>query len=91
LGDHSFGASLIAQVGLDWSDAAIDARVREGTEIEFCATYMKKDFGALAEIVKAYGDNERRIVRALRSEYGRELTEDDRRAVAQFLLGERRG
>ncbi|HZG79120.1 MAG TPA: MBL fold metallo-hydrolase [Paenibacillus sp.] len=58
--DHSFGASadevpllahaktreaLKTQVGLDWSDAAIDERVRQGTEIEFCATYMKKEFG----------------------------------------------
>lgn len=58
--DHSFGASaddvpllshartreaLATQVGLDWSDAAIDERVRAGTEIEFCATYMKKEFG----------------------------------------------
>ncbi|TLS49330.1 MBL fold metallo-hydrolase [Paenibacillus antri] len=58
--DHSFGASvdavpllshartrdkLATQVGLDWSDAAIDERVSAGTEIEFCATYMKKEFG----------------------------------------------
>jgi len=58
--DHSFGASvdevpllahaktreaLQTQIGLDWTDAAIDERVRLGTEIEFCATYMKKEFG----------------------------------------------
>ncbi|MCI3926967.1 hypothetical protein MO973_43030 [Paenibacillus sp. TRM 82003] len=56
--DHSFGASyertpLIAhrltrealktQQSLEWTDEAIDARVAAGTEIEFCATYMKED------------------------------------------------
>ncbi len=29
---------------LSWSDQAIDARVQEGTEIEFCATAIKKEF-----------------------------------------------
>ena len=29
---------------LSWSDEAIDARVQEGTEIEFCAVAIKKEF-----------------------------------------------
>jgi len=63
--DHAFGASyertpLIAHrrtrgaleklVGLDWSDAALDERVRSGEEIEFCASYIKKEFGAVRDI-----------------------------------------
>jgi len=213
--DHSFGAAedtetlliahertrnaLTTQVGLDWSDAAIDERVRAGTEIEFCATYMKKEFGsdrdidvrlpdvtfdrsltlhlggatcridhvggvhaddscflyvpeervlflgdalgpaiydgpryykagdllrllervraydaewyieshhrpvqsdefwaemkefgALAEIVLAYGDNEAKVSRELEAALGRPLTDDDRRTVGEFMEGERR-
>ncbi|MBD0382838.1 MBL fold metallo-hydrolase [Paenibacillus sedimenti] len=58
--DHSFGAAcdlnspLVASVmthqalqklvGLDWSDEALDERVRQGTEIEFCADYIKKEY-----------------------------------------------
>lgn len=30
---------------LSWSDEALDLRVKEGTEIEFCANAIKKEFG----------------------------------------------
>jgi len=58
--DHVFGAAyerteLVAHretrtalerlVGLDWSDEALDARVAAGTEIAFCAEYIKKEYG----------------------------------------------
>lgn len=54
--DHSFGASAIdvpviahrdtaaelaVQAGYDWSDAAIDERVRDGREIAFCAEMIR--------------------------------------------------
>ncbi|WP_246183401.1 MBL fold metallo-hydrolase [Paenibacillus methanolicus] len=58
--DHSFGAAydaaspLVATeltyqalqrlVGLEWSDEALDERVRQGEEIAFCADYMKKEY-----------------------------------------------
>ncbi|GIP24510.1 MBL fold metallo-hydrolase [Paenibacillus sp. J22TS3] len=58
--DHSFGAAydplspLIATgltyqalqllLGLDWSDKALDERVRQGQEIAFCADYIKKEY-----------------------------------------------
>ena len=29
-------------VSYEWTDAALDARVKEGTEIEFCADCIKK-------------------------------------------------
>ncbi|OEH93101.1 MBL fold metallo-hydrolase [Bacillus solimangrovi] len=58
--DHIFGLSSLPEVismssvqtkaeiekliPLSWSDEAIDERVREGTEIEFCANAIKKEF-----------------------------------------------
>ena len=57
--DHVFGASaldvpfmshretrdVVAHMAtLDWSDEALDRRVREGSEIEFCRDMMKKEF-----------------------------------------------
>jgi glyoxylase-like metal-dependent hydrolase (beta-lactamase superfamily II) len=54
--DHSFGsagvpvrvvahrdtaAALAVQAGYDWSDAALDARVRDGLEIAFCAANIR--------------------------------------------------
>jgi glyoxylase-like metal-dependent hydrolase (beta-lactamase superfamily II) len=54
--DHSFGsaaveapvfahpdsrAELEAQAAFDWSDEALDARVREGRELQFCADMIK--------------------------------------------------
>ncbi|WP_166001080.1 MBL fold metallo-hydrolase [Bacillus sp. Cs-700] len=59
--DHIFGLSALRDtvsisslqtkeemaklIPLSWSDAALDQRVAEGTEIEFCATAIKKEFG----------------------------------------------
>ncbi len=31
-------------VSYEWTDEALDARVKEGTEIEFCADCIKKEF-----------------------------------------------
>ncbi|WP_433745865.1 MBL fold metallo-hydrolase [Falsibacillus pallidus] len=58
--DHIFGLSALSNtvsvafkgtkkemeklIPLSWSDEAIDARVKEGTEIEFCAKAIKKEF-----------------------------------------------
>ncbi|MBS4175247.1 MBL fold metallo-hydrolase [Bacillus sp. FJAT-49736] len=58
--DHIFGLSALSNtvsiaskdtknemeklIPLSWSDEAIDARVKEGTEIEFCAKAMKNEF-----------------------------------------------
>ncbi|WP_273853405.1 MBL fold metallo-hydrolase [Guptibacillus spartinae] len=58
--DHIFGLSALRDtvsissfqtkeemaklLPLSWSDAALDQRVEEGTEIEFCATAIKKEF-----------------------------------------------
>ena len=58
--DHIFGLSALEQVisissketkeqmeklvPLSWSDEALDERVKAGTEIEFCATAIKKEF-----------------------------------------------
>ncbi len=58
--DHIFGLSALRDtvsisslqtkeemaklIPLSWSDAALDQRVAEGTEIEFCATAIKKEF-----------------------------------------------
>ncbi len=54
--DHSFGsaavdapviahrdtaAELAVQAAYDWSDAALDARVRDGREIAFCAEFLR--------------------------------------------------
>jgi len=54
--DHSFGsaavdvpvyahpdsrAELAVQAGYDWSDAALDARVRQGLELQFCADMIR--------------------------------------------------
>ncbi|MEK0314986.1 MBL fold metallo-hydrolase [Cohnella sp. 56] len=60
--DHIFGLSALKDavsiasketkremeklVPLAWSDEALDARVQEGTEIEFCANAIKKEFPA---------------------------------------------
>lgn len=37
-------AALSQLVGLEWTDQALDKRVQEGSEIEFCATYIKKEY-----------------------------------------------
>src|SRR5690606_10842421 len=58
--DHIFGLSVLSKaisisskktkvdmeklIHLLWSDEALDARVKEGTEIEFCANAIKKEF-----------------------------------------------
>ncbi|MBY0123595.1 MBL fold metallo-hydrolase [Bacillus sp. S/N-304-OC-R1] len=58
--DHIFGLSALSNsvsiasketkkameklIPLSWSDEAIDARVKEGTEIEFCAKAIKQEF-----------------------------------------------
>ncbi|RUL54662.1 MBL fold metallo-hydrolase [Lysinibacillus antri] len=58
--DHIFGLSALTDtisissketktemeklIPLSWTDEALDARVKEGTEIEFCATAIKKEF-----------------------------------------------
>lgn len=59
--DHIFGLSTLTNTisicsketktemeklkHLSWSDEALDLRVKEGTEIEFCANAIKKEFG----------------------------------------------
>lgn len=59
--DHIFGLSTLTNTisicsketkiemeklkHLSWSDEALDSRVNEGTEIEFCANAIKKEFG----------------------------------------------
>lgn len=59
--DHIFGLSLLKNVmsissietqkeimklvPYKWTDEALDQRVKEGTEIEFCASCIKKEFG----------------------------------------------
>ncbi len=58
--DHIFGLSVLRNaltishaetkkemqtiVSYEWTDEALDARVKEGTEIEFCADCIKKEF-----------------------------------------------
>ncbi|MBT2655907.1 MBL fold metallo-hydrolase [Bacillus sp. ISL-18] len=58
--DHIFGLSSLTEavsisskatkkemeklIPLSWTDKALDERVREGTEIEFCASCIKKEF-----------------------------------------------
>lgn len=37
-------SALSRLIGLEWTDEALDQRVKEGTEIEFCATYIKKEY-----------------------------------------------
>lgn len=64
--DHIFGLSALADavsiastatktemvklLPLSWSDEALDARVKEGTEIQFCADAIKKEFASQREI-----------------------------------------
>ncbi|MFD2444773.1 MBL fold metallo-hydrolase [Bacillus sp. CGMCC 1.16607] len=64
--DHIFGLSSLKNMNslaskqtkeemekltpLIWSDEALDERVREGTEIEFCATCIKKEFESHRDI-----------------------------------------
>lgn len=64
--DHIFGLSFLKNVisfssvqtkaeiqkllPLSWSNEDLDARVMEGTEIEFCATAIKKEFSSHREI-----------------------------------------
>ncbi|QOR68077.1 MBL fold metallo-hydrolase [Cytobacillus suaedae] len=59
--DHIFGLSALKNVlsissfetkkemdklsSYEWTDVALDERVKEGIEIEFCATCIKKEFG----------------------------------------------
>ncbi|MBB3113718.1 glyoxylase-like metal-dependent hydrolase (beta-lactamase superfamily II) [Paenibacillus phyllosphaerae] len=66
--DHSFGAAYDASsplvatemtrqalqqlVGLDWSDEALDERVREGKEIAFCADYIKKEYEGMERDIR---------------------------------------
>ncbi|MFB9328931.1 MBL fold metallo-hydrolase [Paenibacillus aurantiacus] len=66
--DHSFGAAydrsslLVATeltyqalqplVGLDWSDEALDERVRQGSEIAFCADYIKKEYAGMERDIR---------------------------------------
>ncbi|WP_394173026.1 MBL fold metallo-hydrolase [Guptibacillus hwajinpoensis] len=69
--DHIFGLSTLDVVSissketkremeklvhLGWSDRDLDERVREGTEIEFCATAIKKEFVDNREITIARPD-----------------------------------
>ncbi|WP_426448131.1 MBL fold metallo-hydrolase [Paenibacillus sp. S-38] len=48
----SFGTreAMEKLVPLSWSDEALDRRVEEGTEIEFCATAIKKEFRGYRDI-----------------------------------------
>jgi len=39
-------------VSYEWTDEALDARVKEGTEIEFCAACIKKEFEEKARNIK---------------------------------------
>jgi glyoxylase-like metal-dependent hydrolase (beta-lactamase superfamily II) len=64
--DHIFGISALPSatsfsskqtkiemeklVPLSWSDMALDERVKAGSEIEFCATCIKKEFGENRDI-----------------------------------------
>ncbi len=63
--DHIFGLSALNMVSIasshtkaamakllrfEWTDEALDGRVREGVEIEFCANAIKQEFGANREI-----------------------------------------
>lgn len=64
--DHIFGLSSLTDavsisskatkkemeklIPLSWTDEALDERVREGTEIEFCATCIKREFKDHREI-----------------------------------------
>lgn len=64
--DHIFGLAALADVvsiastatkkemekllSLSWSDEALDARVKEGTEIQFCADAIKKEFASQRDI-----------------------------------------
>ncbi|MFD2383073.1 MBL fold metallo-hydrolase [Paenibacillus xanthanilyticus] len=66
--DHSFGAAYDASsplvatamtrqalqqlVGLDWSDQALDERVKEGQEIAFCADYIKKEYEGMERDIR---------------------------------------
>ncbi|MDP4552824.1 MBL fold metallo-hydrolase [Alkalihalobacillus macyae] len=69
--DHIFGLSTLDVVSissketkqemeklvhLGWSDRELDERVRQGTEIEFCATAIKKEFVDHREITIALPD-----------------------------------
>ncbi|MEH7109082.1 MBL fold metallo-hydrolase [Bacillus sp. JJ1764] len=64
--DHIFGLSALTEavsissketkqeieklIGLSWTDTALDERVQEGTEIEFCSTAIKKEFSTHRDI-----------------------------------------
>ena len=66
--DHIFGLSVLQHaltiahtetkkemqtlVSYEWTDDALDARVEEGTEIEFCADCIKKSLVNNQEILK---------------------------------------
>jgi len=69
--DHIFGLSAVDMVSIasshtksamekllpfDWSDEALDQRVREGIEIEFCANAIKLEYGATREITVTLPD-----------------------------------
>ena len=67
--DHIFGLSVLRNaltishaetkemqtiVSYEWTDEALDARVKEGTEIEFCADCIKKEFEEKREILTLF-------------------------------------
>lgn len=41
-------------VSYEWTDEALDTRVKEGIEIEFCADCIKKEFNEKREILKLF-------------------------------------
>ena len=41
-------------VSYEWTDEALDARVKEGTEIAFCADCIKKEFEEKREILTLF-------------------------------------
>ena len=67
-GDHIFGLSVLQDalsiahsetkkemstlVSYEWTDEALDARVKKGIEIEFCADCIKKEFNEKARNIK---------------------------------------
>lgn len=69
--DHIFGMSALNMVSIasshtktamaellpfEWTDEALDERVREGIEIEFCANAIKQEFAANREITVTLPD-----------------------------------
>ena len=50
IGHHNLTKNLSKLQGLAWDDAALAERVQRGEEIEFCATYIAKEYGADRDI-----------------------------------------